>query len=58
MKTIKRIIAVLLLTLIVAVVGYLAYTGSRQTALSGDGETAYTETNLQAEAVYEQAESL
>lgn len=52
MKLFKRILAVFLLILIIAVVGYLVYTGSRLTALSGKGEITRTE------ASYEQAENL
>lgn len=52
MNIFKRILAVFLLTLTVAVVGYLVYTGSRLTALSGQEERTKTE------ASYEQAENL
>lgn len=34
MKTIKRIIAVVLLIVVAMVIGYLAYTGSRLTAIN------------------------
>ena len=50
MKTVKRIMAVFLLVVVVIVVGYLCYTGSRLTA------TQETETAL--EVVYEQAQSI
>ena len=49
MKTVKRIIAVLLLTLTVLVVGYLVYTGSRLTESQG---------NTQTEVVYEQTQNI
>lgn len=40
MKTVKRIIAVLLLIVIAALVGYLVYTGSQLSAIN-DLEVAY-----------------
>lgn len=47
MKTVKRILAVLLLTVTVFVVGYLVYTGSRSADV--------TEELPQSEVNYEQA---
>lgn len=49
MKTVKRIMAVFLLVVVVIVVGYLCYTGSRLTATQ--------ETAAVLEVVYEQAQS-
>lgn len=49
MKTVKRIMAVFLLVVVVIVVGYLCYTGSRLTATQ--------ETTAVLEVVYEQAQS-
>ena len=48
MKTIKRIIAVLLLIVILLAVGYLSFTGSRLQEMRDDAAevTAYEETNL------------
>ena len=42
MKTVKRILAVVLLVVVVLAVGYLCYTGSRLTATRE--ETAYEQT--------------
>ena len=50
MKTVKRIIAVVLLVVVGIVVGYLCYTGSRLTATQ--------ETATALEVVYEQAQSI
>ena len=50
MKTIKRIIAVVLLVVVGIVVGYLCYTGSRLTATQ--------ETVAVLEMVYEQAKNI
>ena len=44
MKTIKRIIAVVLLIVVVFAVGYLYYTGSRLAATQEDTEAAYEQT--------------
>ena len=49
MKTVKRIMAVFLLVVVIIVVGYLCYTGSRLTATQ--------ETAAVLEVVYEQAQS-
>ena len=49
MKTVRRIIEVVLLVVVVIVVGYLCYTGSRLTATQ--------ETAAALEVVYEQAQS-
>lgn len=38
MKTIKRIIAVVLLVVVVMVIGYFVYTGSRLTAINDNGQ--------------------
>ena len=48
MKTIKRIIAVLLLIVTLLAVGYLSFTGSRLQEMRKDAaeETVYEETNL------------
>ena len=49
MKTVKRIIAVLLLMFILLAVGYLSFTGSRLQAIREEAATevtAYEETNL------------
>ena len=50
MKTVRRIMAVVLLVVVVIVVGYLCYTGSR---LSATQEIAAA-----LEVVYEQAQSI
>lgn len=50
MKTVKRIIAVVLLVVVVIAVGYLCYTGSRLTATQ--------EPAAVVEVVYEQAQSI
>lgn len=50
MKTVKRIIAVVLLVVVGIVVGYLCYTGSRLTATQ--------KTAAVLEVVYEQAQSI
>lgn len=42
MKTVKRIMAVLLLIVIAALVGYLIYTGSQLSAIN-DSEAAYAQ---------------
>ena len=44
MKTIKRIIAVVLLIVVVFAVGYLCYTGSRLAATQENAEAAYEQT--------------
>lgn len=44
MKTIKRIIAVVLLFVVVFAVGYLCYTGSRLAATQENTEAAYEQT--------------
>lgn len=49
-KTIKRIIAVVLLVVVGIVVGYLCYTGSRLTATQ--------ESEAASEVIYEQAQSI
>lgn len=49
MKTVKRIIAVLLLIVTLLAVGYLSFTGSRLREIREDADTevtAYEETNL------------
>ena len=50
MKTVKRIIAVVLLVVVGIVVGYLCYTGSRLSATQ--------EIEAVLEVVYEQAQSI
>lgn len=50
MKTVKRIMAVVLLVVVVIVVGYLCYTGSRLTATQ--------ETAAALEVIYEQAQGI
>lgn len=50
MKTVKRIIAVVLLVVVGIVVGYLCYTGSRLSATQ--------EITAALEVVYEQAQSI
>ena len=50
MKTVKRIMAVVLLVVVGIVVGYLCYTGSRLTATQ--------ETVAALEVVYKQAQSI
>ena len=49
MKTVKRIIAVLLLTIVIILVGYLFYTGSR---LHDETEQTNTEESYYAEENY------
>ena len=46
MKTVKRIVAVLLLTIVIVLVGYLCYTGSR---LNDNEEQAKAEVSYYAE---------
>lgn len=50
MKTVKRIIAVVLLVVVGIVVGYLVYTGSRTASVE--------ESTAALEVVYEQAQSI
>lgn len=49
MKLIKRILAIVLLCLTVAVIGYLVYTGSRLTA------SVYDREKIQSEVIYDEA---
>lgn len=44
MKTVKRILAILLLVVVVLAVGYLCYTGSRLAATQENTEVAYEQT--------------
>ena len=44
MKTFKRILEVVLLVVVVLVVGYLCFTGSRLTATQENTEAAYEQT--------------
>lgn len=44
MKTVKRILAILLLVVVVLAVGYLCYTGSRLAATQENTEAAYEQT--------------
>lgn len=44
MKTVRRVLAVLLLIVAVLVVGYLFYTGSRLAATQENTEAAYEQT--------------
>ena len=44
MKTVRRVLAVLLLIVAVLVVGYLCYTGSRLAATQENKEAAYEQT--------------
>lgn len=44
MKTFKRILAAVLLIVVVLVVGYLCYTGSRLAATQENKEAAYEQT--------------
>ena len=44
MKTVRRVLAILLLIVAVLVVGYLCYTGSRLAATQENTEAAYEQT--------------
>ena len=44
MKTVRRVLAILLLVVVVLAVGYLCYTGSRLAATQEDTEAAYEQT--------------
>ncbi len=44
MKTVRRVLAVLLLVVVVLAVGYLSYTGSRLAATQENTEAAYEQT--------------
>ncbi len=44
MKTVKRVLAILLLVVVVILVGYLCYTGSRLAATQENKEAAYEQT--------------
>lgn len=44
MKTVKRVLAILLLVVVVILVGYLCYTGSRLAATQENTEAAYEQT--------------
>ena len=44
MKTVKRVLAILLLVVVVLAVGYLCYTGSRLAATQENTEAAYEQT--------------
>lgn len=44
MKTVKRVLAILLLVVVVILVGYLCYTGSRLAAMQENKEAAYEQT--------------
>lgn len=44
MKTVKRILAILLLVVVVLAVGYLCYTGSRLAATQENTEADYEQT--------------
>ena len=44
MKTVRRILAILLLVVVVLAVGYLCYTGSRLAATQENTEAAYEQT--------------
>ena len=44
MKTIKRVLAILLLVVVVLAVGYLCFTGSRLAATQENTEAAYEQT--------------
>ena len=44
MKTVKRVLAILLLVVAVLAVGYLCYTGSRLAATQENAEAVYEQT--------------
>ena len=44
MKTVRRVLAVVLLVVVVLAVGYLCYTGSRLAATQENTEAAYEQT--------------
>ena len=44
MKTVKRVLAIVLLVVVVLAVGYLCYTGSRLAATQENTEAAYEQT--------------
>ena len=44
MKTVRRVLAILLLVVVVLAVGYLCYTGSRLAATQENTEEAYEQT--------------
>ncbi len=44
MKTVRRVLAILLLVVVVLAVGYLCYTGSRLAATQENTEAAYEQT--------------
>ena len=44
MKTVKRVLAILLLVVVVLAVGYLCFTGSRLAATQENTEAAYEQT--------------
>lgn len=44
MKTVRRVLAILLLIVVVLAVGYLCYTGSRLAATQENTEAAYEQT--------------
>ena len=44
MKTVKRVLAILLLVMVVLAVGYLCYTGSRLAVTQENTEAAYEQT--------------
>ena len=44
MKTVKRVLAILLLVVVVLAVGYLCYTGRRLAATQENTEAAYEQT--------------
>ena len=44
MKTVRRVLAILLLVVVVLAVGYLCYTGSRLAATQETTEAAYEQT--------------
>ena len=44
MKTVRRVLAIVLLVVVVILVGYLCYTGSRLAATQENTEAAYEQT--------------
>lgn len=44
MKTVRRVLAIVLLVVVVLAVGYLCYTGSRLAATQENTEAAYEQT--------------
>lgn len=44
MKTVKRVLAIVLLVVVVLAVGYLCFTGSRLAAMQENTEAAYEQT--------------